>query len=103
MVFFYSATIPFGIYLGMGIQTMYDETRRTSLIMAKVLNMCSALILIYMALDDLVLNKLFGPKLQGDKKLESWVFCAFFLGLLTLFAFSLVEELSLMAKWAYNS
>ena len=70
MVFFFSVTTPFGIVLGMAIQKIYDETSPTALIVVGVLNACSAGLLIYMALVNLLAHEFFGPKIQGNIKLH---------------------------------
>nr|VDD42343.1 unnamed protein product [Brassica oleracea] len=51
MVFFFSVTTPFGIALGMVLQTVYSPT---ALIVVGVLNACSVGLLNYMALVDLL-------------------------------------------------
>lgn len=91
LVFFFSVTTPFGIALGMGIQKIYDETSPTALIVVGVLNACSAGLLIYMALVDLLAHDFFGPKLQSNMELQSVADVAVFIG---------AGGMSLMAIWA---
>ncbi|ESQ32944.1 hypothetical protein EUTSA_v10005271mg [Eutrema salsugineum] len=91
MAFFFSVTTPFGIALGMGIQKIYDETSPTALIVVGVLNACSAGLLNYMALVDLLAHEFFGEKLQANMKLQSFAYVAVLIGL---------GGMSLMAKWA---
>nr|BAD94060.1 putative root iron transporter protein [Arabidopsis thaliana] len=91
MVFFFSVTTPFGIVLGMAIQKIYDETSPTALIVVGVLNACSAGLLIYMALVNLLAHEFFGPKIQGNIKLHVLGYVATFTG---------AAGMSLMAKWA---
>lgn len=91
MAFFFSVTTPFGIALGMGIQKTYDETSPTALIVVGVLNACSAGLLIYTALVDLLSHDFFGPKLQGNIKLQSLAFVFVFIG---------AGGMSVMAIWA---
>ncbi|KAJ4915670.1 Zinc transporter 7 [Raphanus sativus] len=83
MVFFFSVTTPFGIILGMVLQTVYS---RTALIVVGVLNALN-----YMALVDLLDADFWGPKLQGNMKLQTSAYVAVFLG---------AGGMSLMAKWA---
>lgn len=91
MAFFFAVTTPSGIALGMGIQKIYDEASPTALIVVGVLNSCSAGLLIYMALVDLLAPEFSGPKLQGNMKLMS-------LACITVLVGS--GGMSLMAKWA---
>lgn len=91
MVFFFSVTTPFGIALGMAIQKIYDETSPKALIVVGLLNACSAGLLIYMALVNLLSPVFFGLKAQGNMKLLSWGFVFVFIG---------AGSMSLMAKWA---
>ncbi|CAH2037901.1 unnamed protein product [Thlaspi arvense] len=91
MVFFFSVTTPLGIALGMLLQTVYSPTSPTALIVVGVLNACSAGLLNYMALVDLLGADFLGPKLQGNMKLQSFAYVAVFLG---------AGGMSVMAKWA---
>uniref|UniRef100_A0A0D2ZXZ6 Uncharacterized protein n=2 Tax=Brassica oleracea TaxID=3712 RepID=A0A0D2ZXZ6_BRAOL len=88
MVFFFSVTTPFGIALGMVLQTVYSPT---ALIVVGVLNACSVGLLNYMALVDLLGADFLGPKLQGNMKLQTLAYVA---------VFQDAGGLSLMAKWA---
>ncbi|TYJ42979.1 hypothetical protein E1A91_A03G122700v1 [Gossypium mustelinum] len=91
MVFFFSATTPLGIVLGIGLSKVYSETSPTSLIVLGLLNACSAGLLNYMALVDLLAADFLGPKLQTNMKLQAWSYVAVLLG---------AGFMSLMAKWA---
>lgn len=91
MVVFFSATTPFGIALGIGLQHVYNENSPVALIVVGILNALSAGLLIYMALVDLLVVEFMGPKLQGSIKLQFVCYAAAFLGM---------GVMSLMAKWA---
>lgn len=91
MVFFFSATTPFGIALGIGLSNVYSENSPTALIVVGLLNASSAGLLNYMALVDLLGSDFMGPKLQGSMKLQIWAYVAVLLG---------AGGMSLMAKWA---
>ncbi|CAA7039302.1 unnamed protein product [Microthlaspi erraticum] len=91
MVFFFSVTTPFGIVLGMLLETVYSPSSPTALIVVGVLNACSAGLLNYMALVDLLGADFLGPKLQGNMKLQTVAYVAVFLG---------AGGMSVMAKWA---
>ncbi|KAG4127699.1 hypothetical protein ERO13_D10G230900v2 [Gossypium hirsutum] len=91
MVFFFSATTPLGIVLGIGLSKVYSETSPTSLMVVGLLNACSAGLLNYMALVDLLAADFLGPKLQTNMKLQAWSYVAVLLG---------AGFMSLMAKWA---
>ncbi|KAL3810547.1 hypothetical protein ACJIZ3_000705 [Penstemon smallii] len=91
MVFFFSATTPFGIALGIGLSNVYSDNSPTALIVVGLLNACSAGLLNYMALVDLLASDFMGTKLQNNIKLQTWAYVAVFLG---------AGGMSLMAKWA---
>ncbi|KAL2932068.1 Zinc transporter 7 [Bienertia sinuspersici] len=91
MVAFFSATTPFGIALGIGVLSVYNENSPGALIVVGVLNATSSGLLIYMALVDLLACDFMGPKLQGNIKLQFICYFAAFLGM---------GIMSLMAKWA---
>lgn len=91
MVFFFSVTTPFGIALGMALSTTYKENSPRSLITVGLLNACSAGLLVYMALVDLLAADFMGPKLQRSIKLQIKSYAAVLLG---------AGGMSLMAKWA---
>ncbi|KAL8130011.1 hypothetical protein V2J09_019166 [Rumex salicifolius] len=91
MVLFFSTTTPFGIALGMGLLSVYDENSPSALIVVGVLNAISAGLLIYMALVDLLAADFMGPKLQASIKLQMKAYAAVFLGM---------GCMSVMAKWA---
>ncbi|XP_021740375.1 zinc transporter 7-like [Chenopodium quinoa] len=91
MVAFFSATTPFGIALGIGMLSFYNENSPAALIVVGVLNAISSGLLIYMALVDLLATDFMGPKLQGNIKLQFVCYFAAFLGM---------GIMSLMAKWA---
>ncbi|KAK3015850.1 hypothetical protein RJ639_005790 [Escallonia herrerae] len=91
MVFFFSATTPFGIALGIGLSNIYSENSPTALIVVGILNASSAGLLNYMALVDLLASDFMGSRLQGSMKLQMWAYVAVLLG---------AGGMSLMAKWA---
>ncbi|KAL2932053.1 Fe(2+) transport protein 1 [Bienertia sinuspersici] len=91
MVAFFSTTTPFGIALGLGLLSVYNENSPSALIVVGVLNATSSGLLIYMALVDLLACDFMGPKLQGNIKLQFICYFAAFLGM---------GIMSLMAKWA---
>ncbi|KAL5731516.1 putative zinc transporter 10 [Ranunculus cassubicifolius] len=91
MVFFFSITTPLGIAIGIAISNVYKENSPNSLITVGLLNACSAGLLIYMALVDLLAADFMGPKLQGSIKLQLKSYAAVLLG---------AGGMSLMAKWA---
>ncbi|KNA23112.1 hypothetical protein SOVF_027760 [Spinacia oleracea] len=91
MVAFFSVTTPFGIALGIGMLSFYNENSPSALIVVGVLNATSSGLLIYMALVDLLACDFMGPKLQGNIKLQLVCYFACFIGM---------GIMSLMAKWA---
>ena len=91
MVFFFSSTTPLGIALGIGLSNVYSESSPTSLIVVGLLDACSAGLLNYMALVDLLAAEFMGPKLQASVKLQIWAYVAVLLG---------AGAMSLMAMWA---
>ncbi|GLU04851.1 hypothetical protein SLE2022_219800 [Rubroshorea leprosula] len=91
MVFLFASTTPFGIALGIALSNVYGETSPTALIVVGILNACSAGLLNYMALVDLLASDFMGPKLQGSMKLQMRAYVAVLLG---------AGGMSLMAKWA---
>ncbi|CAH8345488.1 unnamed protein product [Eruca vesicaria subsp. sativa] len=91
MAFFFAITTPFGIALGIALSTIYRNNSHTALITVGLLNACSAGLLIYMALVDLLAADFMGPKLQGSVKLQIKCFVAALLG---------CGGMSVIAKWA---
>ncbi|XP_061340715.1 fe(2+) transport protein 1-like [Gastrolobium bilobum] len=91
MIFFFSATTPFGIALGIGLSNVYSDTSPTSLIVEGILNAVSAGLLNYMALVDLLASDFMGPKLQSRIKLQILSYVAVLLG---------AGGMSVMAIWA---
>lgn len=91
MVFFFSATTPFGIVLGIGLSNVYSDNSPTALIVVGLLNASSAGLLNYMALVDLLAVDFMGSKLQNNMTLQMWAYMAVLLG---------AGGMSLMAKWA---
>ncbi|KAE9605628.1 putative zinc/iron permease [Lupinus albus] len=91
MIFFFSATTPFGIALGIGLSNVYSDTSKTALIVEGVLNAVSAGLLNYMALVDLLAADFMGSKLQSRMKLQCWSYVAVLLG---------AGGMSVMAIWA---
>lgn len=91
MIVFFSVTTPLGIVLGIGLSNVYSENSPTALIVVGLLNACSAGLLNYMALVDLLGSDFMGHKLQNNLKLQGWAYFAVLLG---------AGGMSLMAKWA---
>ncbi|XP_010481654.1 PREDICTED: fe(2+) transport protein 1-like isoform X1 [Camelina sativa] len=91
MAFFFAVTTPFGIVLGISLSSVYRDNSPTALITVGLLNACSAGLLIYMALVDLLAAEFMGPKLQGSIKLQIKCFFAALLG---------CGGMSILAKWA---
>ncbi|KAE8684981.1 Two-component response regulator ARR8 [Hibiscus syriacus] len=91
MVVFFSSTTPLGIALGIGLSRVYSATSPTALIVVGLLNACSAGLLNYMALVDLLAADFLGPNLQTNMKLQAWSYVAVLLG---------AGFMYLMAKWA---
>ncbi|CAL0318153.1 unnamed protein product [Lupinus luteus] len=91
MIFFFSATTPFGIALGIGLSNVYSDTSKTALIVEGVLNAVSAGLLNYMALVELLAADFMGSKLQSRMKLQCWSYVAVLLG---------AGAMSVMAIWA---
>ncbi|XP_019168855.1 PREDICTED: fe(2+) transport protein 2-like [Ipomoea nil] len=91
MAFFFSATTPFGIVLGIGLSNVYSDNSPTALIVVGLLNACSAGLLNYMALVDLLASDFMGNKLQKNMKLQTWAYVAVLLG---------AGGMSVMALWA---
>uniref|UniRef100_A0A1J3IZT2 Fe(2+) transport protein 1 n=1 Tax=Noccaea caerulescens TaxID=107243 RepID=A0A1J3IZT2_NOCCA len=91
MAFFFAVTTPFGIALGIALSTVYRENSPSALITVGLLNACSAGLLIYMALVDLLAAEFMGPKLQGSIKMQAKCFLAALLG---------CGGMSFIAKWA---
>lgn len=91
MAFFFSVTTPLGIVLGIGLSKVYSETSPTALIVVGLLNACSAGLLNYMALVDLLAAEFMGPRLQTNMKLQVWSYVAVLQG---------AGLMSLMAMWA---
>ncbi|KAL2524474.1 Zinc transporter 7 [Abeliophyllum distichum] len=80
LVFFFSATTPFGIALGIGLSNVYSENSPTALIVVGLLNASSAGLLNYMALVDLLAYDFMGDKLQRSMKLQTCAYIAVLLG-----------------------
>ncbi|WZY68968.1 hypothetical protein YC2023_001208 [Brassica napus] len=91
MAFFFAITTPFGIALGIALSTIYRDNSPSALITVGLLNACSAGLLIYMALVDLLAAEFMGPKLQGSIKMQIKCFIAALLG---------CGGMSIIAKWA---
>lgn len=91
LVFFFATTTPFGIALGIALTNVYKENSPTALIVVGLLNACSAGLLNYMALVDLLSVDFMGPKLQSSVKLQMWAYAAVLLG---------AGGMSVMAMWA---
>ncbi|CAF2142172.1 unnamed protein product [Brassica napus] len=91
MAFFFAVTTPFGIALGIALSSVYKDNSPTALITVGLLNACSAGLLIYMALVDLLAAEFMGSMLQGSVKLQLICFGAALLG---------CGGMSVLAKWA---
>ncbi|XP_073107394.1 fe(2+) transport protein 1-like [Elaeis guineensis] len=91
LVFFFATTTPFGIALGIALTNVYRENSPTALIVVGLLNACSAGLLNYMALVDLLSVDFMGPKLQSSVKLQMCAYAAVLLG---------AGGMSVMAIWA---
>ncbi|CAD5333995.1 unnamed protein product [Arabidopsis thaliana] len=91
MAFFFAVTTPSGIALGIALSSVYKDNSPTALITVGLLNACSAGLLIYMALVDLLAAEFMGSMLQGSVKLQLNCFGAALLG---------CGGMSVLAKWA---
>ncbi|KNA24061.1 hypothetical protein SOVF_019170, partial [Spinacia oleracea] len=69
MSVFFSLTTPVGIAVGIGINSIYNDSSPTALIVQGLLNSVAAGILIYMALVDLLAQDFMSPKVQNNTKL----------------------------------
>ncbi|KAL3745035.1 hypothetical protein ACJRO7_014188 [Eucalyptus globulus] len=81
MAFFFSATTPFGIALGIGLSNVYSDSSPAALIVEELLNASSVGLLNYMVLVDLLAEEFLWPRLQADMKLQ--LFGAVFMALMT--------------------
>ncbi|KAM0039675.1 putative zinc/iron permease [Helianthus debilis subsp. tardiflorus] len=70
MAIFFSLTTPVGIAIAIRISKIYREESSTSLIVEGVLNSCSAGILVYMALVDLLVAHFMNPRMQSNLRLQ---------------------------------
>lgn len=92
MTFFFAMTTPFGIALGIGISSAYNENSPTALIVEGVFNAASSGILIYMALVDLLAADFINSsRMKRSGALQLYAYVALLLG---------VGAMSLIAKWA---
>ncbi|WOG83475.1 hypothetical protein DCAR_0102650 [Daucus carota subsp. sativus] len=91
MVFFFSATTPFGIILGLVLSNVYSDNSPAALIVEGLLDAASAGLLNYMALVDLLAPDFMGAKLQAHLKLQALCYVAVVLG---------AGGMSVMAIWA---
>ncbi|WZY68966.1 hypothetical protein YC2023_001206 [Brassica napus] len=91
MSFFFAGTTPCAIFLGIALSSIYRDNSPTALITIGLLNACSAGMLIYMALVDLLATEFMGSMLQGSIKLQIKCFAAALLG---------CTVMSVIAKWA---
>ncbi|CAN7109262.1 unnamed protein product [Brassica rapa subsp. narinosa] len=90
MAFLFAGTTPCGIFLGLALSSIYRDNSPTALITIGLLNACSAGMLIYMALVDLLATEFMGSMLQGSIKLQIKCFAAALLG---------CTVMSVVAKW----
>jgi hypothetical protein len=87
-----AVTTPFGIALGIGISSAYDENSPTALIVEGVFNAASSGILIYMALVDLLAADFINSsRMRKNGTLQLCSYVALLLG---------IGAMSLIAKWA---
>lgn len=91
MTFFFAVTTPSAIFLGIALSSIYRDNSPTALITVGLLNACSAGMLIYMALVDLLATEFMGSMLQGSVKLQIKCFTAALFG---------CSVMSILAKWA---
>ncbi|CAN6986974.1 unnamed protein product [Brassica oleracea var. botrytis] len=91
MAFFFAGTTPCGIFLGIALSSIYRDNSPTALITTGLLNACSAGMLIYMALVDLLATEFMGSMLQGSIKFQIKCFAAALLS---------CAIMSVVAKWA---
>ncbi|VVB12399.1 unnamed protein product [Arabis nemorensis] len=91
MTFFFTVTTPSAIFLGIALSSIYRDNSPTALITVGLLNACSAGMLIYMALVDLLATEFMGSMLQGSIKLQIKCFTAALFG---------CSVMSILAKWA---
>ncbi|EOA17794.1 hypothetical protein CARUB_v10006188mg [Capsella rubella] len=91
MALFFAGTTPCGIILGIALSSIYSGNSPTALITIGLLNACSAGMLIYMALVDLLATEFMGSMLQGSVKLQIKCFMAALLG---------CAVMSIVALWA---
>lgn len=92
MTFFFAVTTPFGIALGIGISSAYNENSPTALIVEGVFNSASSGILIYMALVDLLAADFINSsRMQNNGALQLCAYVALLMG---------VGAMSLIANWA---
>ncbi|KAG2318424.1 hypothetical protein Bca52824_011637 [Brassica carinata] len=71
MAFFFAGTTPCGIFLGIALSSIYRDNSPTALITTGLLSACSAGMLIYMALVDLLATEFMGSMIQGSIKLHN--------------------------------
>ncbi|XP_010449310.1 PREDICTED: fe(2+) transport protein 2-like [Camelina sativa] len=91
MALLFAGTTPFGIFLGIALSNIYRDNSPTALVTIGLLNACSAGMLIYMALVDLLATEFMGSMLQGSVKLQIKCFVAALLG---------CAVMSVVALWA---
>ncbi|CAN8325295.1 unnamed protein product [Cochlearia groenlandica] len=91
MAFLFAGTTPCGILLGIALSLVYRDNSPTALITIGLLNACSAGMLIYMALVDLLATEFMGSMLQGSVKLQIKCFAAALFG---------CAVMSVVAMWA---
>ncbi|KAL7199361.1 hypothetical protein ACSBR2_021614 [Camellia fascicularis] len=81
----------FGIAIGIGISSSYNENSPTALAVEGILNAASTGILIYMALVDLLSADFMNPRMKANRKLQLGANASLLLG---------AGCMSLLAKWA---
>ena len=92
MTFFFAVTTPFGIALGIGISSAYNENSPTALIVEGLFNVAYFRIMIYMALVDLLAADFINSsRMQKNGALQLCSCIALLQG---------IGAMSLIAKWA---
>ncbi|KAL3692348.1 hypothetical protein R1sor_005999 [Riccia sorocarpa] len=91
MACFFTFTTPFGIGLGIGIASSYNENGQVALIVEGTFDSISAGILIYMSLVDLIAADFLSKRMKCDRKLQIFSYLSLFSG---------AAAMSALAIWA---
>ncbi|KAL2629501.1 hypothetical protein R1flu_014187 [Riccia fluitans] len=89
MACFFAVTTPFGIGVGIGIASSYNENSPTALITQGVFDAVAAGILIYMAMVDLIAHDFLGGRMKGDCQLQAICFIGLFTGAVSMAALAI--------------